>query len=103
MIAQNLIKNIIMHSTNFIAVPLLLSSGAQAWGTLGHATVAQIADNYLTPAAKTYVQGILGSGVTMASVASWADNFRYTTAGKFSAPYQYATGFQSLDVATDQS
>ena len=92
-----------MHSTGFITVPLLLSSGAQAWGTLGHATVAQIADNYLTPAAKTYVQGILGSGVTMASVASWADNYRYTTAGKFSAPYQYAFSPQVLDAATDQS
>ena len=77
-----------MHPPTLITVPILLSSGAQAWGTLGHATVAQIADNYLTSAAKTYVEGILGDGVTMASVASWADNYRYTTAGKFSAPYQ---------------
>ena len=64
---------------------------AHAWGTLGHATVGAIADHYLTPTAKTYVSNLLGPGNTMASVASWADTYRYTTAGKFSAPYQYAS------------
>lgn len=60
-----------------------------AWGTVGHATVGTIAQHYLTPAAQSYVSGLLGSGVTMASVASWADDYRYTTAGKFSAPFHY--------------
>ena len=60
-----------------------------AWGTVGHATVATIANSYLTPAAQTYVSGLLGSGVSMASVASWADDYRYTDAGKFSAPYHF--------------
>ena len=62
---------------------------AAAWGVVGHATVATIAQSYLTSQAQTYVSGLLGSGVTMASVASWADDYRYTTAGKFSAPYHF--------------
>ena len=60
-----------------------------AWGILGHATVAQIASKYLTAQAKTYVAGLLGPGVTMPSISSYADDYRYTTAGKFSAPYHF--------------
>lgn len=66
---------------------------ALAWGTVGHATVGAIGDHYLNAAGKAYVASILGSGVTMESVASWADNYRYTTAGRFSAPYQYVCPF----------
>lgn len=62
---------------------------AAAWGVVGHATVATIAQNYLTPAGQSFVSNILGSGVSMASVASWADTYRSTTAGKFSAGFQY--------------
>ena len=78
-----------MHSYTTLAVSLILAlPRAHAWGVVGHATVATIANNYLTSEAKTYVAGILGKDVSMASVANWADNYRYTTAGKFSAPYQ---------------
>lgn len=80
-----------MHFSVTTALALLLSSPTvSAWGVLGHATVAAIAQNYLTPAGKIYVASILGQGVTMPSVSSWADNYRATTAGRFSAPYQYA-------------
>jgi len=78
-----------MHSYLSISISLLLAApGAHAWGTLGHATVAAIANNYLTSDAKIYVSKILGKNVPMASVASWADNYRYTAAGRFSAPFQ---------------
>lgn len=79
-----------MHSSVFTAFALLAtSSGAYAWGVLGHATVAEIANHYLTAQAKTYVSGLLGAGVSMPSMASWADEFRATTTGKFSAPYHF--------------
>ncbi len=68
---------------------LACSPGALAWGASGHATVALIADNYLTPTAKTWVSKILGSGVTMASVASEPDSYRYTSAGSFSRPFHF--------------
>jgi len=77
-----------MRFSNCLVLPLLPFSLTHAWGTLGHATVGAIGQHYLTAAAQTYVSNILGAGVTMASVASWADNYRYTTAGRFSAPYQ---------------
>lgn len=78
-----------MHSSTLPLISLLLSSPVvHAWGVVGHATIATIADNYLTAEAQTYVSSILGKDVSMASVASWADDYRYTTAGKFSAPYQ---------------
>jgi hypothetical protein len=47
-----------------------------AWGPEGHALVARIAEAQLTPAAHARVVEILGPGVTMASVASWADQVR---------------------------
>ncbi|RDW78340.1 putative nuclease S1 [Coleophoma crateriformis] len=64
---------------------------AFAWGTLGHDTVAYIASNFVTAETATYFQNILGdtSANYLASVATWADSYRYTTAGKFSAPYHY--------------
>lgn len=78
-----------MHPYTTLALSLIFAlPRAHAWGVVGHATVATIANNYLTSHAKTYVAGILGKDVSMASVASWADDYRYTTAGKFSAPFQ---------------
>lgn len=79
-----------MRSSIAAAVPFILyTSNVQAWGTLGHATVAAIGDHYLTSGGKAWVAGILGTGVSMPSVASWADTYRYTTAGRFSAPYHF--------------
>lgn len=78
-----------MHSCTTLAVSLLfVLPCAHAWGVVGHATVATIANNYLTSSAKMYVASILGTDVSMASIASWADVYRETSAGKFSAPYQ---------------
>ncbi|KAL8800407.1 MAG: hypothetical protein Q9182_005209 [Xanthomendoza sp. 2 TL-2023] len=77
------------YSTSGALTLLASSPFANAWGAVGHATVGAIGDHYLTAQAKTFVSSLLGSGVTMSSVASWADDFRYTTAGKFSAPFHY--------------
>ena len=73
-------------------VPLLsFAPSALAWGTLGHETVAYIATNFVSTATKTFCQQILADTSTsyLANVATWADSYRYTTAGKFSAPYHY--------------
>ncbi|EFQ32002.1 S1/P1 Nuclease [Colletotrichum graminicola] len=65
--------------------------GALAWGALGHATVAYVATNFVAPETKTYMQQLLGdtSDNYLASVASWADTYRYTAEGKYSAPYHF--------------
>ncbi|KAI4253930.1 MAG: hypothetical protein L6R42_007390 [Xanthoria sp. 1 TBL-2021] len=76
-------------SRTTLALLASFSSLTNAWGTVGHATVGAIGDHYLTAQAKTFVASLLGSGVTMSSVASWADDYRYTTPGRFSAPFHY--------------
>ena len=80
---------------------------ALSWGVLGHATVGQLASNYLTAQAKTYVANLLGPGVTIASRTSYADEYRSTTVGKFSAPYHFIDALDdpptscSVDTARD--
>ncbi|EGX94300.1 nuclease PA3, putative [Cordyceps militaris CM01] len=65
--------------------------GAKAWGVLGHATVAYIAQHYLTNDTAVWAQGVLGdtSDSYLANIASWADQYRATTAGKWSAPLHF--------------
>jgi hypothetical protein len=47
---------------------------ALAWGHVGHQTVAYIAQDRLTPQARSAVQEILGPDQDMASVSTWADS-----------------------------
>ncbi|PMD62936.1 S1/P1 nuclease [Hyaloscypha bicolor E] len=72
---------------------LLLSSAHQAlaWGTLGHETVAFIAQNFVAADTKVFLSSILQDTSTeyLAKVATWADSFRYTKAGKFSEPFHF--------------
>ncbi|KAI0840962.1 nuclease S1 precursor [Hypoxylon sp. FL0890] len=78
----------------FMTLTLLSAAalpGAMAWGAMGHETVAYVASNYVSSATKSYFQDLLGdtSADYLANVAAWADSYRYTTAGKFSAPFHY--------------
>ncbi|HLK68010.1 MAG TPA: S1/P1 nuclease [Bryobacteraceae bacterium] len=59
-----------------LAVLLIATTAASAWGPEGHSLVARIAEAQLTPAARTRVTAILAPGQTLASVASWADEVR---------------------------
>src|SRR5215469_2547710 len=73
-----------------------------AWGPEGHDLVARIADAQLTPAARTQVAAILGPGVTMASVSSWADSVRRDRPD--SGPWHYVDipiDKKHLDMARD--
>lgn len=64
---------------------------AYTWGTLGHTTVAYVATNFVDKQTHDYFQTLLGntSSSYLASVATWADSFRYTAAGRFSAPFHF--------------
>jgi len=73
---------------------LLLAAGlptAQAWGAMGHETVAYIASNFVAAGTKSYFQALLNdsSADYLAAVSAWADSYRSTAAGKFSAPFHY--------------
>jgi hypothetical protein len=61
-----------------IAIVMLasfVSTQLFAWGPKGHAIVADIATDHLTPATKQNIQLLLGND-TLASIASWADQVR---------------------------
>jgi hypothetical protein len=62
-----------------------------AWGTLGHTTVAYIASNLVAPPTTLLFQDLLynSSEHYLARIATWADSFRYTSAGRFSAKLHY--------------
>lgn len=70
---------------------LLSAHQAFAWGTLGHETVAFIAQNFVAADTKVFLSSILQDTSTeyLAKVATWADSFRYTKAGKFSEPFHF--------------
>ena len=82
-----------MAKTLLFTAPFILQAlpSVNAWGTLGHDTVAYIAQNFVTSATKTFCQNILGDTSTsyLANVATWADTYRYTAEGSFSAPYHF--------------
>lgn len=77
-----------MHFFKVFGLALVHSPIVTAWGAVGHETVGTIAQHYLTSQAQTWVTGILGSGVSLASVATWADTYRETSAGSFSSGFQ---------------
>ncbi|KAF7522438.1 hypothetical protein G7054_g12136 [Neopestalotiopsis clavispora] len=80
-----------MLSVKTLALASASLPAVSAWGTLGHATVAYIAQNYVDDTVKSWAQGLLGdtSDSYLANVASWADEYRATTAGKWSAPFHF--------------
>ena len=49
-----------------------------AWGKAGHRVVATLAMDLLTPEARSRVADLLGSKVTLAEIANWADELRST-------------------------
>jgi len=64
-----------MNRWLFLTLSLVLSlpSSLWAWGSVGHKTIAFIAQDRLTPQARQAVRRILGSDKSLASVSTWAD------------------------------
>jgi len=73
----------------FVVAIALLVGNAQAWGALGHQAIAQCAQSFLTSTAATAVSKLLKTGQTFASVSIYADTYRSTAAGAWSAPMHY--------------
>jgi len=59
-----------------------------SWGYVGHKTIGTIAENHLTPNAKTAVKSLLGDQ-SIADVASWADNVRNQPEYQYTGPWHY--------------
>ncbi len=62
---------------------LLLAPTAIGWGEDGHSIIAEIAQRRLTPEATARVSQLLGPGVSLASVSSWADDVRSERANTY--------------------
>ncbi|KAF7331284.1 Nuclease PA3 [Mycena kentingensis (nom. inval.)] len=64
---------------------------AYGWGVLGHATVAYVAQHFLDAEVATWAKGVLGdtSANYLASIASFADTYRATSAGAWSSPLHF--------------
>ncbi|KAI9740452.1 MAG: hypothetical protein M1834_005032 [Cirrosporium novae-zelandiae] len=64
---------------------------SNAWGSMAHKAVAFVAQNFVTSETESWAQDILGSTATdyLASVASWADTWKYTSAGTWSKAAHY--------------
>ena len=67
---------------------------AFGWGGEGHSLIARIAWVQLTPAVQARVSEILGPGVSIQSIASWADQVR--TQRRETGPWHY------IDIPIDQ-
>jgi hypothetical protein len=64
---------------------------ANAWGALGHETIAYIAQDFVNSKTASFVQNALSDTSTsyMANAATWADTYRYTSAGSWSKPLHF--------------
>jgi len=80
-----------MRFNTFILTCTVFLGQVHCWGTLGHTTVALIASNLVSLDTKVYFQTLLKNETDsyLANVATWADSFRYTAAGRFSAPFHF--------------
>ncbi|KAI9731869.1 MAG: hypothetical protein M1818_007734 [Claussenomyces sp. TS43310] len=74
-----------------VLVMVTLAPSIYAWGDMGHQTIAYIASNFVTSATKNYCQSVLDDTSTayLANAATWADTYRYTSAGAFSKPFHF--------------
>lgn len=77
--------------TRTVSILGSLLPSAYAWGGLGHETVAFIASTFVQQRTKDFLQSILSdtSPQYLANVATWADSYRYTKAGRFSEPFHF--------------
>jgi hypothetical protein len=72
---------------------ILLPQPAFAWGKTGHRVIGKIAEPFLTPTARTGIEGILGTE-TMAEASNWPDFMRADLAPFWqhdAGPWHYVT------------
>ncbi|MBA3674502.1 MAG: S1/P1 nuclease [Chitinophagaceae bacterium] len=93
----NILKKIVL-----IGLFFYLPFQSNAWGVLGHRIVGEIAESYLTPAAKKEVIKILGTE-SIAMATNWADFIRSDTTFNYLSRWHYINikaGLTFREVAT---
>jgi hypothetical protein len=66
-------KNFCFAAAGWMLLIILMPGSAGAWGRIGHRVAAKMAEERLTPAALAAVHSLLGPGVRLADVSTWAD------------------------------
>lgn len=85
-----------MKTLKLIAIAIAITVGVKAYGfgSLGHATVAKIAENHLTETTKAEIAKYL-NGQSITEVASWMDQVRRTP------EYSHTSGWHSASIDKD--
>ena len=81
----------------FAVVAMVLLS----WGVTGHRTIGKIAENHLSPAARTAVRELLGNE-SLADVSTWADEIRGRSEYRATAGWHFANLPLGLDYSAFQ-
>lgn len=79
-----------MTKTLVLVICLFAASKSHAWGSLGHWTMARIADAGLTPETQSIVSEIL-DGQPLAHVSTRPDSWRYQKSWRFTGNYHFDT------------
>jgi hypothetical protein len=77
----------------------LIAIALISWGVTGHRAVGKIAENHLSPKARTAVEALLGKE-TLADVATWADEVRGDAEYKHTGNWHFLNLPLGLDRAT---
>ena len=71
-------------------VASLISAGqAMAWGQEGHSIIGELAQRHLPSNTLDAMKKLLGGEVSLASIASWADDYKFTTEGSYTKILHY--------------
>ena len=72
-----------LNSLALLTILLLAPLSLHAWSSLGHSTIAAIAEKHLSSATQSHIAAILAAGhdSDLPSIANWADNVRAAAAG----------------------
>lgn len=96
-------NNLLMNLTNTLkpaalalALGALVPGVAFGWGQKGHDTVAFIAENHLTPTARSKAEALLG-GKSIVYYANWLDNASHTDEYAYSKTWHY----RNIDAGQD--
>jgi len=65
-----------MRTCFLMSILLTIPQHGWAWGQEGHAIIGEIAQRYLSPKTQARIADLIGQGVSLASVSTWADDVR---------------------------
>ena len=68
---------------------LSIAQQARCWGSLGHRTVAYLAEKYLTVEGSEYLSTLLQQGEDISDAALWADDIKRQRGWGFASAWHY--------------